>query len=93
MDTLPRSLIWHGIIPFIPAFGLTQRILEAQRRRIYALSIIKGFAGLSDDEMRLIMREAESFDFNDGDAFSYEEAGMYIEIDITNDPNVIMIVW
>lgn len=96
MDTscIPDSLIWRSIIPFIPAFGLTNRILVEHRLRMYVINMMTALSGLSADEMRAIMTAARSFDFIDGGAFSYEAEGLSIYIDHHDvSPIVVMIMW
>jgi len=94
MDTIPKSLIWRNIIPFIPAFGLTDRLLIDHKHRMYVINAITAFCGPSDDEMRAIIDAARSFDFIDGGAFSYDAEGLSIFINHHDEiPMVIMIMW
>lgn len=94
MDTIPKCLIWRNIMPLIPAFGLTDRILIGHKHRIHVINTISAFCGPSSDEMRAIMDVARSFDFIDGGAFSYEAEGLCIYINHHEErPTVVMIMW
>lgn len=77
-DFIPPEIVFHEIIPYVPCFQLSDKVLQLQRNRVIMYSIIRKELSIECESLQRFL-----FSRYDGRSlFTYETPSIYLFVHI-----------
>lgn len=86
---IPQEIIYSFIIPYIPCFGISNKNLKLQKKRIKLISYIKKI--LTIDDIRFIKKDILS-NYQGNLDYYYEDENTYLYINLRFRNDYIYII-
>lgn len=86
---LPTEIIYSHILPYVPSFGLSKKILKLQKRRLSVVGRIQKL--LRTNDIRLIKKDILHYYQGDLD-YCYEDLNTYLYVNLRQEDDFIYLI-